>query len=167
MNINKFKVLLCCYTMGITGCNKIGNTSCMDGSGDGRKEKKSKGVAPELVAHGSSTTGRKTGGTNIVDNAIFFAEKSIRVAEEQLKRSKEDLNIAKDMKAVTSSNVQSSERSNRNVIDLNIAKKLVSIAKDADTASEKSLLAAEEQVKRDEETLKNAKYALELAKGNK
>ncbi|TSJ80175.1 MAG: hypothetical protein NMK33_06390 (plasmid) [Candidatus Cardinium sp.] len=35
MNTNNFKVLLCCYTVGITGCNKMENPSYMDGSGDG------------------------------------------------------------------------------------------------------------------------------------
>ncbi|MDN5247497.1 MAG: hypothetical protein QWI37_04690 [Candidatus Cardinium sp.] len=34
MNANNFKFLLCCCTIGIAGCNKIGNPSHMDGGGD-------------------------------------------------------------------------------------------------------------------------------------
>ncbi|WP_162789919.1 hypothetical protein [Cardinium endosymbiont of Sogatella furcifera] len=40
MNANNFKVLLCCYTIGIAGCNKIGNPSYMDSGGDGTSEKR-------------------------------------------------------------------------------------------------------------------------------
>lgn len=167
MNTKKFKTILFLCAIGVTGCNTIGNSSYMDGGGDRKKEKLSKFGSFGPSTSGSSAMVRKIGSTNIVDNAILFAENSRRVAEEQLKHSKEELNKAKDMKDATSSNVRSSEHSNSNIRDLNTARKLIGIAKDADKAAEKSLRAAEEQVKRDEETLKNAEYTLELAKRDK
>ncbi|WP_419241459.1 hypothetical protein [Cardinium endosymbiont of Nabis limbatus] len=56
MNANNFKVLLCCYTMGIAGCNKIGNPNYMDGGGDRTSEKRQDVGAAVSVTQSSSTS---------------------------------------------------------------------------------------------------------------
>ena len=52
--MNKFKVLLCCYTMGIAGCNKIGNPSYMNSGGDRKGDKKKEEEASFSVVQSSS-----------------------------------------------------------------------------------------------------------------
>lgn len=166
MNANKFKVLLCCYTMGIAGCNKTGNPSYIDSASD-RKKGKIPGEKESLaVMHGSSTSSKNPSGTSVIDNAIFFAERSLRVSEEKVKRAEENLRIAKEMKDSASSNVQSTVQNTRN-INAQFAIKLTDIAKKAAASAENNLRVAEEKVRRTKENIKNAEYALELAKGNK
>lgn len=63
------------------------------------------------VAQGGSPAREEVSTTSIVDSAILFAEKSLRVAEEKVKHAEQNLKIAKDMKHGTSSKRQSTVQS--------------------------------------------------------
>ena len=97
MNTKKFKVLLCCYTMGIAGCNKVANPSYMDGSGDRKGDKKTKVEASlsvsesrsNVVVSDSSTIDHK----KMLKDSLSGMKESADLAEEFARKKEKDVDL--------------------------------------------------------------------------
>lgn len=141
MSANKFKVLLCCYAMGITGCNKVGNPSYMDG-GDGKKEKTPKVGASVAVEQSSSTE------IDILGDSTNSIEGELSIAQDILGRYNECLNLARNDVRVAEDRVNRLQErlDNSNSFKLRLSNQLNELPKGEKGSLENSILSIEHEL---------------------
>lgn len=92
MNTNKFKVLLCCYTIGIAGCSKVENSSSMQRNRQTQENKSDAASVSDVNAVFNPGVSGDESMSNMTINVGHFIDQSndhaLQSAEQALERHK-------------------------------------------------------------------------------